>query len=114
MFDPLSILAAFAPVVVDAGKAAVQRFIAPENVKPLSVADKLQLEQAEIDRLKVIAELDKPGDNVHPWVSDIRALMRPFVAISVTMAWCFNPSAVDTFLVSSVWFYLFGERTLLK
>lgn len=111
MFDPLSLLALFAPVVVDAGKAAVRRFIQPDG---LTAAEKLQLNQQDIDRLKTLADLDKPAENVYPWVSSVRALMRPFVAVSVTMAWCFNPTGVDVFLVSSVWFYLFGERTLTK
>lgn len=115
MIDPLSILAFFAPVAVEAGKAAVQRFIAPDNIKPLTVAEQLQLEQSDVDRLKVLADLDKPGENVHAWVNDVRALMRPFVAVSVTVKWCIAPqSAALDFMVSSVWFYLFGERTMIK
>jgi hypothetical protein len=115
MFDPLSLLAVFAPVAVEAGKAAVQRFIAPDSVKALSVADQLQLEQADIERLKVIAALDKPAENVHAWVADARALMRPAIAAAVTLKWCIAPpSAALDFMVGSVWFYLFGERTMVK
>lgn len=115
MIDPLSLLAVFAPVAVEAGKAAVQRFIAPEQIKPLSVAEQLQLEQADIDRLKILADLDKPAENVHAWVNDVRAMMRPGVALAVTLKWCIAPqSAALDFMVGSVWFYLFGERTLIK
>lgn len=115
MIDPLSMLAMFAPVAVEAGKAAVQRFIAPDSVKPLTVADRLQLEQADIDRLRVLADLDKPPENVHAWVNDVRAMMRPFIAASVTLKWCIAPqNAALDFMVGSVWFYLFGERTMVK
>lgn len=108
-------LAVFAPVVVEAGKAAVQRFIAPDVVKPLTVDEQLKLEQSDVDRLRVIAELDRPAENVHAWVNDVRAMMRPFVAVSVTVKWCIAPqNASLDFMVGSVWFYLFGERTLVK
>lgn len=115
MFDPLSILAAFAPVAIDAGKAAVQRWIAPERVKALTITEAIQLEQVEIDRLRVLADLDRPSDKVSPYVADIRALMRPAIALCVTAAWAFNPdSAGATLAAQSVWFYLFGERTIRK
>lgn len=113
MFDPLSLFAAFAPVLVDAGKAAVQKWIAPERAKPLTVGEQVDLERVEVDRLRVLAELDKPGE-VSRWVNDVRAMMRPFVAVSVTLGYLYAPEKVDAFLVSCVWFYLFGERTLRK
>ena len=115
MFDPFSILAAFAPVVVDAGKAAVQRWIAPDRIAPLTVADAIQLNNSDVERLKALADIDRPLDKVSPWVADVRALMRPAVALAVTLAWVFNPeSAGATLAAQSVWFYLFGERTLRK
>lgn len=115
MFDPLSIIAAFAPVVIDAGRAAVQRWIAPEKIKPLTIAEALQLEQVEVERLKVIAELDRPVENISQWVGNVRALMRPAVALVVTIGWVLNPDSPGmTLAAQSVWFYLFGERTLRK
>jgi hypothetical protein len=115
MFDPLTIFAAFAPVAVEAGKAIVQRYIAPESVKPVSIDEQVQLEKSDIERLRALAELDKPADNVSPWVNNMRACVRPFVAASVTIKWCIAPqNAALDFMVASVWFYLFGERTLLK
>lgn len=115
MFDPFSIIAAFAPVAIDAGRAAVQRWIAPERVRPMSIGEAVQLEQAEIDRLKVIADLDRPGEKVSAWVANIRALMRPTIAVMVTAAWMYNPESPGVVMAAqSVWFYLFGERTLRK
>lgn len=115
MFDPLSILAAFAPIAIDAGKAAVQRWIAPERVKAMTITEAIQLEQVEIDRLRVIADLDRPSEKVSPWVADIRALMRPMIALVVTVSWAVNPESAGAALAAqSVWFYLFGERTIRK
>lgn len=113
MFDPFSLLAAFAPVLVDAGKAVVQKYIAPERAKPLTVGEQVELERAEVERLRVLSEMDKAGD-CSRWVNDVRAMMRPFVAVSVTLGYLYAPEKVDAFLVSCVWFYLFGERTLRK
>ena len=115
MFDPFSLVAAFVPVAIDAGKAAVQRWIAPDNVKPLTVAEALQLEQAEVDRLRVLAELDKPSEKISPWVANVRAMMRPTIAVIVTIRWAMTPESVEAALTAqTVWFYLFGERTIRK
>lgn len=115
MFDPVSLLAAFAPVAIDAGKAVVNRWIAPDKIKPMTVAEAIQLEQVDIDRLKALAELDRPAENISQWVADFRAAMRPGIAVIVAFAWAIRPDDPATaFGAQCVWFYLFGERTMRK
>ena len=119
MFDVMSIgtalLSFVAPVVVDAGKALVNRYITPDAVKPANFGEALEIAKLDMERFKVLQEADKPADNVSPIVGDIRALQRPMIAFAVTLKWCVAPqNAALDFMVSSVWFYLFGERTLLK
>lgn len=115
VIEPLSLISFFAPIAVAAGKAAIQKYIAPDFVKPITVQDKIALDNSDTERLKVVAALDNPGENVSLWVANCRALMRPTIAVAVTIKWCIAPqSAGLDFMVSNVWFYLFGERTFKK
>lgn len=113
MFDFASLLAFFAPVAVEAGKAAVQRFLAPDSVKPTTIDDYIRMSEADTNRLKVVADLDRPGTNVPPWVNSIRALMRPAIALVVAARWVYDPVGSAN-VAAVVWSYLFGERTLLR
>ena len=120
MFDPLSILAIFAPVAVDTGKALVNRFITPENFKPSNIAEFLQMRTSELEMFKAMN--DAGGTNAsYPWVEAIVRLMRPAIAMVVIASWAGmhisnnftaqDLQMVDTF-ASAVGFYLFGDRTL--
>lgn len=40
--DPITILSAFAPVVVDLGKSLINKFIAPDNFKPATIGGTLE------------------------------------------------------------------------
>lgn len=113
MFDPVTILAAFAPVVVKAGEALVQRFIAPNSVKPTSVADLVTLQNLDLERFRILQEADKGGDT-YKWVEAVRKLQRPVVVFVTLSAFVYNPNEpVTAALFSTVMFYLFGERVMM-
>lgn len=113
--DPITILAALLPLGVEAGKAAIQRFLAPENVKPATFADLLQLRQLDIEQFKAM----QGGEGASfPWVEAIRQLQRPVFAAGVLAVWMWQASSGDPSenvmnMASAVTFYLFGDRTLL-
>lgn len=110
MFDPLTLLATFAPVVVRAGNALVQRFIAPDAVKPTSVAEVVQLQQLELERFRVLQDADK-GGATYQWVEAVRKLQRPAVVIGLGVAFLVSPDSQNLAnMFSVVTFYLFGER----
>ena len=119
MFDPITMLAALAPVVVEAGKAAVQKWMAPNQVKPLNVEDMLKMKQFDLEYFKTIAQADTGGET-YMWVEAVRKMQRPFVVIAVLGTWAWlhiaNPSGIDVGTVdnmaSVVGFYLFGDRTM--
>lgn len=119
MFDPITMLAALAPVVVEAGKAAVQKWIAPDQVKPLNVDDLLKVKQFDLEYFRAVTQADQGGET-YPWVEAIRKLQRPFVVASVLMTWAWlhlsKPTGVDVGTVdnmaSVIGFYLFGDRTM--
>lgn len=120
MFDPLSALTIFGPVVVDGAKALINRFITPDNFKPSNIGEYLSIRNSELEMFKAMNEAGGSNSS-YPWVEAIVRLMRPSIAFIVIGSWAgmhlsnnFAPEAlamVDNF-AASVGFYLFGDRTL--
>lgn len=115
--DPITILAAFIPLLGDLGKQLINRYITPDTIKPSSVAEYVQLRDADI-RFFQAMNSDSSTD-VYPWVNSIVKLQRPFVAAIVLGIWAYvhaympgtDTTTIDNF-ASAVGFYLFGDRTL--
>jgi hypothetical protein len=114
--DPLTALAALAPLVVDFGKGLIARYIAPDQFKPSNVAEWLQMRTADVDLFKAMNEAGGTGAS-YPWVEAIVRLQRPGVAGVALLVWAWShtygvPSVeIDNF-TAAVGFYLFGDRTL--
>lgn len=113
--DPITILAALAPLAVDLGKAAIGRFIGAD-FKPASIADWLAMQKADLDKFQAINQAGGANPS-YPWVEAIVRLQRPVVAAVALSTWAYTrtmgtPSAeVDNF-AAAIGFYLFGDRTL--
>jgi hypothetical protein len=75
-----TILAALVPVGVEGIKQVITRFAG--GVRATSIAEQIQLDQMEVDRLKALAELDKPEGTPSQWVIDLRASARYLGAIA--------------------------------
>jgi hypothetical protein len=116
MFDPITLLAALGPVVVEAGKAAVQRWIAPDNFKPTTIDDYVKVKELDV---RLFESMNNAGGNspTYPWVEAIKQLMRPTVAVVVLGTWAMlklqgdQSANVDNF-AAAIGFYLFGDRSL--
>lgn len=114
--DPLTIFAAIAPLFVDAGKAAVQKWLAPDEFKPTTIEAYIQMRDQD---LKMFEAMNNAGGTnaSYPWVEAIVRLMRPGCAILVLGTWATlkingHPTdSVDNF-AAAIGFYLFGDRTL--
>ncbi len=116
MFDPLSVLAVFGPLLVDAGKSAIQKYLAPDEFKPTKIEDYLAMRNHDLEFFKAMNEAG--GTNAsYPWVEAIVRLMRPAIAIAVIGTWAtlklqgIDSTTVDSF-AAAIGFYLFGDRTL--
>lgn len=116
MFDPLSVAAIFGPLAVEAGKALINKYIAPGEFKPATVDQYVQMR--EVDLRMFEAMNNAGGSNAsYPWVDAVVRLMRPTVAVIVLGTWAYSklmgtPSeAIDNF-AAAIGFYLFGDRTL--
>ena len=114
--DPITALAAFAPLAVDLGKSLINRFVAADVFKPATIDEYVKMRQLDLDMFKALN--DAGGSNPsYMWVDAIVRLQRPLVAAIALGTWCYShtygaPSAeIDNF-AAVIGFYLFGDRTL--
>jgi hypothetical protein len=112
--EPLTALAALLPLGVEAGKAAIQRWIAPDQVKPTSFTDLLELRRLDLEQFKA---MQGGSGGTYQWVEAIRQLQRPIFAVGVLGVWSYQalggePSSTVANMAAAVGFYLFGDRTL--
>lgn len=116
MMDPLTALAAFAPLFVDLGKSMIGRFVQKDDYKPVNVDEYLKMKESDLQMFKAMNEAGGSNPS-YLWVEAVVRLMRPAVAIIVLGTWAYSKTygvssdAIDNF-ASAVGFYLFGDRTL--
>lgn len=116
MFDPLSVLAIFGPLAVDAGKALINKYIAPAEFKPATIDQYAQMRELDLKMFEAMNAAGGSGQS-YPWVEAIVRLMRPTVAALVLLVWAHSKTygeaseAIDNF-AAAIGFYLFGDRTL--
>ena len=114
--DPFTILATFAPFVVDLGKSLINRFIAGDTFKPANIDEYVKMREVDLGFFKAMNEAGGTNPS-YPWVEAIVRLMRPTVTVMVLGTWAYleltnQPSTTVTNFASAVGFYLFGDRTL--
>lgn len=114
--DPITLLAGLGPIVTDLGKSLINRFIAPDQFKPATIDQYVQMKNVDLQMFKAINDAGG-GNPSYPWVEAVIRLMRPIIGIIVLLVWSYtkltnNPSdSVDNF-AGAIGFYLFAERSL--
>jgi hypothetical protein len=114
--DPLTVLAAFGPLVVDLGKSLIGKFIQTDGYKPVNVDEYVKMRQFDVDMFKALNEAGGANPS-YPWVEACVRLMRPTIAIIVMTTWAYMQISgkasdpLDNF-AAAVGFYLFADRTL--
>ena len=78
-----TIIGALVPVGIDGIKQMFNRFAG--GVKPTTIAEQLQLEEADIKRIDALAKLDNPYGQPSQWVVDLRASSRYLGALAVIL-----------------------------
>ena len=78
-----TIIGALVPVGVEGVKQLIGKFTG--GVKATTIEDQLKLDNSEIERIKALAELDKPIGQPSQWVVDLRASSR-YIGALVTIA----------------------------
>jgi hypothetical protein len=76
-----SLLGALVPVGIEGIKQVIARFFG--GVRATTIEDQIKLDTNEIEKIKALAELDKPFGQPSQWVVDLRASARYLGALSV-------------------------------
>jgi hypothetical protein len=76
-----TLVGALIPVGIDGVKQLFTRFAG--GVKPTTIAEQLQLDEADIKRIEALAKLDNPYGTPSQWVVDLRASSRYIGALAV-------------------------------
>lgn len=113
-----SIIGALVPVGIEGIKQAMTRFFG--GVKATSIEDQIKLDNNEVEKIKALAELDKPIGQPSQWVVDLRASARyigALTVISVGISTLYVPVEPEVKVIAleaaNIAFgFLFGSRIL--
>lgn len=115
------LLPALTPVVADGARAIFGKITGGAGAQPQNVDEQIKLMAAETDRLKALAELDRPTGEISKWVANLRASFRYIAAAVVILVACvaiFIPGLDKGYVEmiwtasGSVWAFIFGDRML--
>ena len=126
--NPLSfLLPALLPPVVDGIRSVVARFTGIGAAEPKTPEQLIAVMEAETERLRVIAELDRPAGEISKWVCNLRSSFR-YIMAGVIILSTFTLFGLDSarvfavrseimtsllHLMASVFSFLFGDRVYL-
>ena len=80
------VVPALIPAVADGLRGVFNKLTGGAGAKPANVEEQIKLMAAENERLKALAEIDKPSEKISPWVADLRASFRYIAAGVIIMA----------------------------
>jgi hypothetical protein len=110
-----SLLASTAfPLVLDLVKQVTNKYVG------LSVDDQIKMDNAQVEKMKALAQLDNPYGTPSQWVVDLRASFRYLGSILVIGIGVFIISSMPTqleaglSLVTMPFGFIFGERLILS
>lgn len=76
------LLPSIVPALTDGVRGLFAKFTGGAGGNPQNVAERIQLMQAETDRLKALAQIDTPAGEPSLWVTNLRGSFR-YIAIIV-------------------------------
>jgi hypothetical protein len=117
------VVPALIPALADGIRGVFGKLTGGAGAKPQNVEEQIKLMAAENERLKAVAELDKPAENISPWVADLRASFRYIAAgiiILAAVSTLYAPK-MDAALFEAIWnlagsvfSFMFGDRMYFK
>jgi len=116
------VVPALIPAVADGLRGLFNKLTGGAGAKPANVEEQIKLMAAENERLKALAELDRPSEKISPWVADLRASFRyvagGLIILGAISTLFFNADLLvqDAVwnLAGSVFAFLFGDRMYFK
>jgi len=111
-----SVIGALVPVGVEGLKQVFARFFG--GVRATTIDEQIKLDSNEIEKIKALAELDKPIGNPSQWVVDLRASARyvgALLVIAVGISTLYVPvdKAIQSLALEAAniaFGFLFGSR----
>lgn len=74
------VLPALVPALADGMRGLFARFTQGKGAQPQTVAETIQLMQAQTERVRALADIDALSPNASPWVANLRGAFR-YVAV---------------------------------
>ena len=120
-----TLLSSLVPVAADGVRGIFNLFTRGAGARPANVEEAVKLMDAETNRLKVLAELDRPSGAISPWVANLRASFRylgagvvliPLVPMALWTLYDPSPARAalletySTQMAGPVWGFIFGDR----
>jgi hypothetical protein len=119
-----TVLPAFIPAIADGVKMIFSKITGISMGDPKNFQERLDLEKLGVEKMKALAELDRPYGTISRWVSDLRASFR-YLAVGIiiiaTLIYCFLPTSYQNPVVlnflsqlsGSATFFIIGDRVYL-
>jgi hypothetical protein len=113
-----SIIGALVPVGIEGIKQVINRLTG--GVKPTTIAEQIELEKIDINRIEAIARLDTPTGTPSQWVIDLRASARYIgalfvIAIGISTIFLNVPEQIQRIGIEAAniaFGFLFGSRIM--
>jgi hypothetical protein len=113
-----TIVGALVPIGVEGIKQVINKMVG--GVRPTTVAEQIQLDEAEVRRLEAVAKLDTPIGQPSQWVVDLRASARyigALLVIAVGISTLYIPAdvAIQALALEAAniaFGFLFGSRII--
>ena len=80
------ILPALMPAVMDGVRGIFAKFTGGAGGTPQNMQERIQLIQAETEKLKALAQLDTPSGEPSKWIVDLRACYRYVIVTFILIA----------------------------
>jgi hypothetical protein len=109
-----TVLPAFIPGLADGLKMIFSKITGISMGDPRNFMERLELEKLAVEKMKALAELDKPYGTISLWVSNLRAAFR-YLAVGIiiiaALVYCFLPPSYQNPVAQSFLYQLSGSAT---
>lgn len=118
-----TVLPALLPAAVDGVRGIFTKMTGGAGAQPANVREVIELGRLEIDKLRALADLDRPASNISQWVADLRAAARYIGVGIILLVWLAvvvldaaglhvseELATTTSQMAKAAFFFLYGDR----